>query len=278
MKNFILLIRKYNFFLLFLILQVAALYLLITNNSYQRTTFINSSNFYVGKTFEAYSSLTDYLKLSYNNKILAEENARLLNQMPYAFYELDKNVQFVNDSLYKQQYKFTEAKIINNTVSKINNYITLNKGRMHGLEKDMAVISSSGVVGIVKDVSEHFSSVISILNSNIKISSKIKKNGYFGSLVWDGKSAEYANLLDIPIHAKVEVGDTIVTSEFSNIFPQGIMIGIVSETSTAGESFKSIRVNLSVNFDNLSYVFVVSDLFKEERKKLETQTQAQNDR
>lgn len=278
MKNFILLIRKYNFFLLFLIFQVAALYLLITNNSYQRTTFINSSNFYVGKTLEAYSSLTDYLKLAYNNKILAEENARLLNQMPYAYYELDKNVQFVNDSLYTQQYKFTEAKIINNTISKINNYITLNKGRIHGIKKDDAVISSGGVVGIVKDVSEHFSSVISILNSNIKISSQIKKNGYFGSLVWDGKSAEYANLLDIPIHAKVEVGDTIVTSEFSNIFPQGIMIGIVSETSTAGQSFKSIRVNLSVNFNNLSYVFVVSDLLKEERKNLETQTQAQNDR
>jgi rod shape-determining protein MreC len=276
MKNFFLLLRKYNFFLLFLILQGVSFYLLVNNNSFHRTTFINTSNYYVGQTYEAYSAATDYLKLSYNNKILAEENARLLNEMRMSFYDLDSTQSQVRDSLYKQQYTFVEAKIINNTVNKINNYITLNKGSMHGIKKEMAVISSSGVVGIVKDVSEHFSSVISILNSNIKISSKIKKNGYFGSLVWDGKSPRYCNLLDIPIHAQVEAGDTIITSEYSNIFPQGIMIGVVSETSVAGESFKGIRVELSVNFDNLSYVYVVNNLLKEERERLEKSSE--NDR
>ncbi|MFN4124012.1 MAG: rod shape-determining protein MreC [Flavobacteriales bacterium] len=273
MKNFILLIRKYNFFILFLMLQVVSIYLLVQNNSYQRTSFVNTSNFYVGKIYEYYAMFTDYLKLSYNNRILAEENARLLNQMSFAKYDLDSTQTKIIDSLYKQQYVFVEARIINNSTNKINNYITLNKGGIHGIDRDMAVISSDGVVGIVKDVSDHFSSVISILNSQIKISSKIKKNNYFGSLVWDGKSSQYCNLMDIPIHAPVEVGDTIITSEHSNIFPQGIMVGTVSETSTAGQSFKLIRVKLSVNFDNITNVYVVRDLMKEERKKLEMSTQ-----
>lgn len=273
MKNFILLIRKYNFFILFLMLQVVSIYLLVQNNSYQRTSFVNTSNFYVGKVYEYYAMFTDYLKLSYNNRILAEENARLLNQMSFAKYDLDSTQTKIIDSLYKQQYVFVEARIINNSTNKINNYITLNKGKIHGIDRDMAVISSDGVVGIVKDVSDHFSSVISILNSQIKISSKIKKNNYFGSLVWDGKSSQYCNLMDIPIHAPVEVGDTIITSEHSNIFPQGIMVGTVSETSTAGQSFKLIRVKLSVNFDNITNVYVVRDLMKEERKKLEMSTQ-----
>jgi len=273
MKNFLLLIRKYNFFLLFLMLQITSFYLLVINNSYHRTSFINSSNFYVGQVYSSYATLTDYLKLSYNNRILAEENARLLNEMQFAWYELDSTQVNVKDSLYKQQYTFIEARIINNSTNRINNYITLNKGKMHGLEKDMAVISSSGVVGIVKDVSDHFSSVISILNAQIKISSKIKKNNYFGSLVWDGKSSQYCNLIDIPIHAPVEVGDTIITSEHSNIFPQGIIVGTVSETSTEGQSFKLIRIKLSVNFDNITNVYVVKDLLKEERRKLESTTQ-----
>lgn len=273
MKNFIWLIRKFNFFILFLMLQVMSLYFLVQNNSYQRTTFINTSNFYVGKVYEYYAMLTDYLKLSYNNRILAEENARLLNQMPFAKYELDSTQTKVIDSVYKQQYIFVEARIINNSTNRINNYMTLNKGKLHGIGPDMAVISSDGVVGIVKDVSDHFASVISILNSQIKISSKIKKNNYFGSLVWDGKSSKYCNLIDIPIHAPVEVGDTIITSEHSNIFPHGIMVGAVSETSTAGQSFKLIRVRLSVNFDNITNVYVVRDLLKEERKKLEMSTQ-----
>jgi rod shape-determining protein MreC len=136
----------------------------------------------------------------------------------------------------------------------------------------MAVISSSGVVGIVKDVSEHFSTVISLLHRSTKISSKVQGSEYFGSTIWDGESPEYANLFDIPSHAKVSLGDSVVTSTYSGIFPRGILIGTISALGESGESFKDIEVKLSTNFRTLSYVYVVRNIFKAERDSLEAKT------
>ncbi|MEX1189167.1 MAG: rod shape-determining protein MreC [Bacteroidia bacterium] len=272
MRNFFLLIRRYNFLLAFLLLQGVSFFLIARNDGYQRAAIIGTSNQITGQAYEAYSNVTDYLTLGITNKSLAEENAKLRQGDSSAVYELGFELTHVNDSNAMQQYDYISARVINNSVKNVNNYLTLDKGSLQGIMPEMAVISSNGVVGIVKDVSEHYSTVISILHRSTKISSKIAKNNYFGSTIWDGKSPEYAHLYDIPSHALVGVGDSIVTSTYSGIFPRNILVGTVSEIGNSGQSFKDIEVKLSTNFRTISYVYIVRDLLKAERDTLETQT------
>lgn len=269
MRNFLILLRKYNFGLFFLFMLSSSMYLLFAYNSYHKTIWVNGSNYTVGKFHETYSEFSDYLKLGITNQALADENARLRALTQQAFYVTDTIHYVQKDTIYKQQYTYISAKVINNSVTRKNNYITLNKGTMHGIKPDMAVISSNGITGIVRDVSEHYCTVMSVLNWNSKISSKIKKNEYFGSTIWDGNSPDLASLIDIPIHAPVEIGDSIVTSEFSTIFPEGILIGTVAKTGKIDESFKDIKIKLATNFRKVSYVYVITNQFKEERDSLE---------
>ena len=269
MRNFFLLIRKYNFFIVFLLLEVISGILLVRNSTYQRAAVISTSNELVGKIYTAYSNVTDYLVLGETNRILSAENARLRRADSVSFYDPSFRVIRVNDTIGLQHYEYISARVVNNSVSRVNNYITLDKGSLQGIQPEMAVMGSNGVVGIVKDVSEHFSTVISLLHSSTKISSKIKKNDYFGSSVWDGENPQIAKLLDIPSHAQVKVGDTIVTSSYSGIFPRDILVGIVSEIGTSGESFKEIKLKLATDFQKLSYVYVVRNLLKSERDTLE---------
>ena len=272
MRNFLLLIRRYNFFIVFLLLEVVSGILLIRNSTYQRAAIVGTSNDVIGQMYAAYSNVTDYLILGETNRILAAENARLRRADSASFYDPKFEIMKVNDSTGLQQYEYISARVINNSVTRVNNYITLDKGSMQGIRPEMAVMGSNGVVGIVKDVSEHFSTVISLLHSSTKISSKIKKNDYFGSTVWDGDSPQFARLLDIPSHAQVTVGDTIVTSSYSGIFPRDIFVGTVSELGTTGESFKEIKLRLSTDFQKLSYVYVVRNLMKSERDTLEAKS------
>ncbi len=249
------------------------MYLLVNNNTYQREAVVSTSNEVVGEIYAAYSNVTDYLTLGITNRLLAEENARLRRADSTSFYDASFKLMKVNDSLGFQQYEYITAKVINNSISKVNNYLTLDAGSDKGIRKDMSVISSNGVVGIVKDVSKHFCTVMSVLNSKTRISTMVKKNGYFGSTIWSGNSPMLANLLDIPSHAKVSVGDTIVTTSFS-IYPKNIMVGRVAEIGTSGESFKEIKVKLSTDFQNISYVYIVRDILKQERDTLEARTVA----
>lgn len=269
MRNFFLLIRKYNFFIVFLLLEVVSGILLVRNSTYQRAAVISTSNELVGKVYTAYSNVTDYLVLGETNRILSAENARLRRADSVSFYDPSFHVLRVNDTIGLQQYEYISARVVNNSVSRVNNYITLDKGSLQGIQPEMAVMGSNGVVGIVKDVSEHFSTVISLLHSSTKISSKIKKNDYFGSSVWDGENPQIAKLLDIPSHAQVKVGDTIVTSTYSGIFPRDILVGVVSEIGTSGESFKEIKLKLATDFQKLSYVYVIRNLLKTERDTIE---------
>jgi rod shape-determining protein MreC len=174
MRNFFLLIRKYNFFIVFLLLEVVSGILLVRNSTYQRAAVISTSNELVGKIYTAYSNVTDYLVLGETNRILSAENARLRRADSVSFYDPSFHVLRVNDTIGLQQYEYISARVVNNSVSRVNNYITLDKGSLQGIQPEMAVMGSNGVVGIVKDVSEHFSTVISLLHSSTKISSKIK--------------------------------------------------------------------------------------------------------
>jgi rod shape-determining protein MreC len=169
------------------------------------------------------------------------------------------------------------ARVVNNSTNRRNNYITLDRGRRQGIHTEMAVISAEGVVGIVKDVSEHYCSVLSFLHKDSRISAQVKRNGYIGSMVWEGYDARYGNLKDIAKHIKLAVGDTIVTSSFSRIFPQGVPVGVIEKVNAnTGDNFQDVRVRLSVNFGNLAHVYVINSLLKDEQAALEQKQE--NDR
>ncbi len=269
------LIKYYNFFL-FLLLEFFAFFFIVKSNYYQQSVIINSANSISGGIYKTYDNITDYFSLKITNGMLAEENAKMRNLQKSSFIRTNNSVFSVDDTLYRQQYEYTSANIISNTFNRVNNYITLNKGYNHGIRKEMGVISSQGVVGIVKDVSANFCTVTSVLHSKSKISAKIKKNNYIGTLVWEGGNYRIATLKDIPSHVKISFGDTIVTSGYSLIFPGGISIGTIYYYDVnKGNNFYDIKVKLSTDFNKISYVYVIKSLLKDELEAL--QNKSQND-
>jgi rod shape-determining protein MreC len=171
------------------------------------------------------------------------------------------------DASQDKRYIFLPARVVSNSVTKKNNYLTLNVGRKHGVSIDMGVVTHSGVVGIITGVSENYSTVISLLNVDLKISARIKKNRYFGSLSWDGKDYRHVVLTEIPIHVDLTPGDTIVTSGFSTIFPPELLLGTVVEANNSSGNFLKVDVLLSTDFRQLDNVWVVrNNLFDEEDK------------
>lgn len=274
MLNLIRFIWKYSTFFLFLILESICFYLIFQNSFYQKAQFISSSNSVAGNVFTTVNSTREYFNLKETNEMLARENAILHTASKAAFVRTKTSETTVNDTLLKQQYIFVNARVVNNSVNKRNNYLTLNIGSNRGIKPEMAVISSNGIVGITKAVSENFTSVLSVLNKDAKISAKIKKNNYFGSLSWEGGDYKLGTLTDIPTHVKILKGDTIVTNAFSAIFPENIMIGFIeSYEIKPGDNFYTISVRFSTNFKNVAHVFVVKNLMKDEQKKLEQETQ-----
>lgn len=278
MRNLIAFISKYSFFFLFLILEVFAFYLLFRNNNFQRTVFLNSTNKVSGNIYESYSEWTDYLDLSVVNQQLAKENSRLRENQIKAYQRLFGENIMVNDTIYKRKYFYTKAKVINNSINKQNNYITLDIGASNGVKKGMGVIGPSGVVGVVKDVSTHFSSVLSVLHRSAKISAKLKNTNYFGSMQWNGENYQVGMLLDIPNHVDISKGDTIETSGYSATFPEGIVLGtILGFEKPDGENFYDISIKFINDFKHLTHVYVVKNNYQLEQQSLEEKSEEQND-
>ena len=263
-------IRYYSFFL-FLFLEVIAFSMLFNSNNYQSASFFHSSNKISGKIFSISSNVESFINLSIVNDSLSIENARLKNQVLTERYSNKINTGVYTDtSMSFQQYTYIQAKVINNTILKRNNYLTLNRGRIHGIRKNMGVICGDGIVGIVKDVSDHYCSVISFLHKDSRISAQLNSSKDFGSLVWDGLNPKIASLRDIPTHVKVKIGDSITTTGFSSIFPENVMVGKVNSVSQKnGDNFFEVSINLSTNFSTLRYVYVVSDILADEKVKIE---------
>lgn len=271
MKNLFILLWRNNFTLLFLLFFSLSIYLVILNNNFQQVAFLNSTNRLTASVLNVVNSVNSYLNLREKNADLANENAILKSRLAENFYDLKRGATTINDSLLKQQYTFLDARVVSNSVNRRSNYLTLDKGSIHGVKKDMGVISSRGVIGMVKDVSPHYCTVMSLLHKNSRISTRFRKNHYFGSLVWEGMNSREATLLDIARHVKFGKGDTLVTTTFSSIFPDGIMVGTVKESEVRkGDNFFRITVSLAVNFSNLSHVYIVNNLLKEEKQSLET--------
>jgi rod shape-determining protein MreC len=277
MRNLFSFIWKNYFIFTFLLLEVTSFYLIVKHNNFQSTGFFNSSNIVVGNVFKIFNDATDYLYLKTANELLAAENARLLSSYEGSFQKFSDETIEVTDSIYRKKYVYREARVINNTINKRNNYITLDKGRLHGIQPEMGVIAPDGIVGIVKDVSDNFCSVLSLLNKNALISTKLKKSGYLGSLSWNGGNPQMATLNDVPKHAKVAIGDTVISSGASSMFPEGIMIGFIEDINLKpGDNFYTIEIKLSTDFGKLSYVYVVDYLFKQEQQELERASRNDN--
>ena len=167
-------------------------------------------------------------------------------------------------------FLFTPARIINNSVNKQQNYITLNKGRKHGIKEDQGILSTQGIVGVITSVSESYSTGLSLLNPRWSVSAKLKNSGYYGSLSWNGEDYQILDLLEIPFHVDLAIGDTIVTSGYSSIFPEGLMIGIIDAfKQPVGENYYDIKVRLSTDFKSIRYVEVIENLKKDEIENLE---------
>lgn len=263
--------RNYAYFL-FLFLEVVSLVLVFNYNSYQKSRFLNSSNHVTGKLYSTASSVLQYFELAKVNKQLADENAilrtRLLNTGAFtdtSFSKL-KIDSFITDSVYN----VISAKVINNSVNKQQNYITLNKGSKDGIKPEQGILAPGGIVGVVTSVSESYSTGLSLLNPRWNVSAKLKNSGYYGILDWNGRNYQEADLLEIPFHVNLTVGDTVVTSGYSMIFPEGLKIGTVeSFKHPAGENYYEIKVKLAVDFKSIRYVQIIENTKLKEIEALE---------
>ncbi len=278
MRNLIQFIWRQHFTLLFFGLQFIAFFLLVQNNSFQRANFLGFANEVSGGAFETIAEAKDYLSLKQVNENLAEEIARLKSNEQEAHFGLTPWLKVINDSLYRTQYEYTKARAINSTVSQRNNYLTIDQGSVNGLHPEMGVVCNEGVVGIIKNVSEHYSSVISVLHSRTQISAKLKSSDYFGVLTWDGEKADRVQLSDIPSHVSIAIGDTVVTRGAGGIFPRNILIGTIGDFEPIdGTNFYEININLTVDFRKLSYVFAITNTMMEEQQTVELDQTQEND-
>ena len=270
MRNIINFIKRQYFFFLFLLLQVIAFTLIFQNHSYHRSFVINSTNAVSGRFYESYAGITDYLRLKQINEQLAEEIAQLRHYTKNSFLINDRHTFTFRDTLYQRQFEYINAKVINNSVFDRSNYITLNKGRKHGVEPDMGIITSSGVIGIITNVSDNYSSAMSLLHPGVKVSARHKISRHLGTLLWEGYDYRNATMLYIPPHVELNVGDTIETSGVSYLFPEKIPIGSIADFHVSrGENYYSIKVNLFEDFNKIEYVSIVKNLMKEEVQILE---------
>jgi len=272
MKNLVRLAVKYHAFLLFLLLEVASFFLIYRNTFFQHDFMVSSANDVAGAVYEQRSRLSEYLRLSEINSQLAEENARLkvLDKGNYIALGAEKTAY--SDTVLSLRFEYISARVINNSFNKPNNYITLDKGRRHGIEPEMAVVAGGALVGIVKNVSEHFSTVLPAINVSFQTGVKMKRTSEPGLFAWDANDPIIAQVKNVPKHAKVETGDTVLTASNSKHFPENLPVGIVTLAEIpAGASFYNIDISLAASFTKLQYVEVIVDRMQVELEILEAQ-------
>ena len=275
MRNLLNFLFNNGYWFLFLLLEVICFTLLFRFNNYQGSVFFTSSNYMAGAVYETANSVTGYFHLKSINDDLAQKNVELELQMERL---LEKLTELTHDStgierMRKESlsgYNIFKAKVVNNTLTHADNYITLDKGEKDGIRSEMGVVDGNGVVGIVYMTSDHYSIVIPVLNSKTSISCKIKNSDYFGFLKWDGGASNYAVVKDMPRHSLFSLGDTIVTSGHSAVFPSGIPVGTVEDMSDSHDGLSySLKVKLFTDFGKLNDVRVIAKKTQEEQLRLE---------
>lgn len=275
MRNLIQFFIRYLVLFLFLILETVAIICIVNHNLYQGSILFSSANKITANILSISNNITDFFQLRTTNQLLSQENTDLLNQISELKHQLENYQTTVADSAtlpanVPPTVRFIPAKVVNITTHKIRNYITLNKGEQDGVRPDMGVISNGCVVGIVKNVSKNFCVVIPIINSELGINSKIKRNNYAGILKWPGTNYRIAKLHDIARHVDVQLNDTIITSGFTSNFPEGILVGTIRYANLEeSDSYYDIDVELGIDYKKLTYVAIIDNRLYDEQKALE---------
>lgn len=279
MRNIFLFIRRYFNFLFFLVLQIIALSFLFRYNKFHEASFMGVANELTGRIGERYSNIEYYFRLGKTNESLSRQNEYLLNALKENYRSPDTSRLLVIDtssvdtSNIQRRYLWMGARVVNNSVALQNNYITIHRGEKQGVRKEMGVVGPQGVVGMVVNTSENFAVVMTLLNRQASISSKLKRTGELGKVMWDGGSPLRVTMINIPRNVNVSLGDSVVTSGYSLSFPPGVLVGTVSEViKDEASSFYILHLVPATNFFNIEYVTVVDNLQKDEQQKLEEAT------
>ncbi|HEY4208338.1 MAG TPA: rod shape-determining protein MreC [Puia sp.] len=280
MRNVFLFIRRHFNFLFFLVLQIIALSFLFRYNKFHQAAFMNVSTELTGRINEKYNGIEYYFQLKRTNETLVKENVRLRQLLKDNYEAPDSLRRLINDTIKVDsgrsilKYLYLEAKVVSNsTLLKQPNFLTLHRGFAQGIRPNMGVVGPEGIVGRVVNVSENFSTVMSMLHPQFKVVVKMKKGGETGTIEWDGLSVLFVTLKDIPKSAKVTVGDTIVTSQTSSLFPANLMVGTVYEIVQDNSSnFYTLKVRPSTNFFNLEYAYVIDNTQYDEQRRIEDST------
>ena len=258
MYNLIIFIRKYNAVIIFILLELLCFIMIVQSLPYHNRKMANVSNSISGGFHKTTSNWNDYLHLKSENEALAEQNALLLKRLGCDEVEADT-------AYYDDVFTYIPARVVNNDIYEVNNYIVIDKGSVDGIEPDMGVICENGVVGKVLNVSRHFASVMSMLNSYSVISCRFVESQYVANVVWDNKNYRYGLVRDIPSHITIHIGDTLVTSGFSNSFPADVMVGTIADKGEVDDNmFSTAKLKFSTNFSTLRHVYVVKNNFKSE--------------
>ena len=265
MRNLLAFLAKYNHWFVFILLEVICFVLLFRFNNFQGSVYFSSANAVAGKVYEYNSSVTTFFNMSQSNKKLSERNL-ILEQQVRALTQYIATHH--GDSLAMQQcqkqalagFKLIPAKVIQSTINREDNLITIDKGKADGIHEDMGVACGTGVVGVVYMASDHYSIVLPVINVNSNISVMIRKRGYFGFLHWKGTPSDIAYVDDVPRHARFALGDYVVTNGYSSIFPPGIMVGKILHVfnSSDGLSYR-VQLRLSTDFGKLRHVCVIDN-------------------
>jgi rod shape-determining protein MreC len=283
-RNIFLFIRRYFNFLFFLVLQIISLTFLFRYNKFHEAAFMGFANEISGRVGERYSNVAYYFNLKKENQALSRKNEELLNRLKQDYESADTGMAVIRDTInrdtlgHERKYVWKEARVVNNSVSLQNNYITIHRGEKQGVTKDMGVVSASGLVGTVVNTSDNYSVVMSLLNRQTSVSVKMKRTGEIGKVQWDGESPFYVTLTNVPKSVTISKGDSVVTSGYSLKFPEGILVGTVAEiVNDQTSNFYIIKLKPATDFFNVSYVYVVDNLQKDEQRKLEEATRKTNE-
>ncbi|MFV0331160.1 MAG: rod shape-determining protein MreC [Dysgonomonas sp.] len=277
MRNLINFLLKNSSWFVFIFLEIVCFYFIFSSNSFQKSIYFNSSNEITGRVHAISGGVLSYFGLRAENEDLLKKNGELQSQVKKLqdyLYSIEKDslrtTAFLNDSLNNiNSQEYITARVESNSISQVYNFIIVNKGRNNGVRNDMGAISPQGIVGVVRDVTDNYAVIQSVLNPNSRFSCKILSSNTAGTLIWETGDSRYVSLTEYPKYEKVAKGDTIVTSGFSDIFPEGIFVGTVEDfKSETNDNFYTIKVKLSTDFGALKNVQLIN-IKDEERKELE---------
>jgi rod shape-determining protein MreC len=278
-RNVFLFIRRHFNFVFFLVLQIIALSFLFRYNRFHEAAFLNVSSEITGRINERYNGIEYYFQLKKTNESLVRENQYLRQQLKTNYEAPDSLQRLIHDTVKVDtgrsiiKYRIMEAKVVNNSIGSQTNYLTIHRGSAQGVRPNMGVTGPQGIVGSVVNVSENFSTVMSMLHRQFKVVARLKHGNETGTIEWDGVSPLFVTLRNIPKSAQVNKGDTVITTQISSLFPADLMIGTVYEIVPDNTSnFYNLKIKPATSFSNIEYVYVIDNLQYDEQKRLEDST------